>query len=267
VLAQDTWPVFVGIDVACAKRKSLPICFAALDEGRLTPLELPRSIRSVFPVGTGNREIEERCPFRAHAKILSAAFDAIEAECGWSIVEVAIDAPAAPPRIGVRRSELALGDKGFSCYRTPKESQWVEIHKACRQHLQDGKPLNRLPYANMVWMLYGFEIFKILRQRRGTKVIEVYPQAIIQSLLREPCPHKSTDEGYRRQLRVMAEKTDWSPSDLEIALAKTVPGTRHDRLDAFMSAWVASLGSTQRSAFGRVEDADDSIWVPQVTAS
>jgi predicted nuclease with RNAse H fold len=257
-----TLPVFVGIDVACAKRRRLPICFAALDDGRLKPLELPQSLTSELPLGTGNGEIAERHPFRAHVQNLVTALERIEVESGWQIVRVAIDAPAAPPPFGVRESEQALRKETLSCIQTPSVTAWAKIRDACVAYLQDGGALNRLPYANMIWMLYGFEIFRVLRAQGRAEVIEVYPQAIVRRLLGNVCPHKSTESGYRKQLDVIAKKTQWSVGQLEAALARAVPGTRHDRLDAFMSAWVASLERKDRRAYGRESDPDDAIWIP-----
>jgi hypothetical protein len=40
-------------------------------------------------------------------------------------------------------------------------------------------------------------------------------------------------------------------------------GTNHDRLDAFMAAWVASLPKRRRRAIGNEDDPDDAIWVPR----
>jgi hypothetical protein len=45
--------------------------------------------------------------------------------------------------------------------------------------------------------------------------------------------------------------------DLEARLRATVGGSRHDRLDAFMAAWVASLGAEQRRALGNPQQPDD----------
>ena len=50
-------PVLVGVDVACAKRKRLPICFTAVAGGRLEPLEVPDELAKRFPVGRGNNQI------------------------------------------------------------------------------------------------------------------------------------------------------------------------------------------------------------------
>jgi predicted nuclease with RNAse H fold len=130
-----------------------------------------------------------------------------------------------------------------------------------RTHLRDG-PLNRIPHANKIWMLYGFEIFKALRKTGGYEVIEVYPYAIVKTLLTDP-PSKKTPDGYRCQLESVAAATNWTPIDLERALKRSVPGTNRDRLDAFMAASVASLPKRRRRAIGNEDDPDDAIWVPR----
>jgi hypothetical protein len=110
-------------------------------------------------------------------------------------------------------------------------------------------------------MLYRFELFASLRNGLAVKVIEVYPFAIIRALL-SACEHPSTEQGYRDQLAGVAARTGWEPQALEAKLKATVSGSRHDRLDAFMAAWVTSLPSEQRRAFGDALRSDDSIWVP-----
>jgi hypothetical protein len=110
-------------------------------------------------------------------------------------------------------------------------------------------------------MLFGFELFGCLRSQLKAEVIEVYPFAIVRELL-PTCGHKSTEKGYQTQLAAVAARTGWRPQELEKKLRATVPGSRHDRLDAFMAAWVASLPRERRRAFGNPQQPDDAIWVP-----
>jgi predicted nuclease with RNAse H fold len=255
-------PVFVGIDVACAKRKRLPICFAAYEGSRLEPLLIPLELAEKFPVGRGNVEIAQDAPFRREAAALTDALNHVCMAQGWSIMRIAIDAPAAPPATGIRASEQALRDSGLSSFQTPNVEGWNRLRQDCRKHLRVEGPLNRLPHANKIWMLYGFEIFKALRAGCTGEVIEVYPYAIVHALLRE-CPHKSTPEGYRRQVETLANETGWNWNDLEYALGRAVPGTKHDKLDAFMAAWIASLAPQSRRAYGNEKNPDDAIWVPR----
>ena len=113
----------------------------------------------------------------------------------------------------------------------------------------------------MIWMLFGFRLFQYLRAGFSAEVIEVYPFAIVRALL-PACEHKSTEKGYQDQLRAVASRTGWAAQDLEARLKETLPGSRHDRLDAFMAAWVASIPQDRRRAFGHAERPDDAIWVP-----
>jgi hypothetical protein len=250
----------VGIDVACARFKRLPICFAALNGKRLEPLSLPDALAAKIPVGSGNIEIQEASPFNSTAAALVDALDEIAKEQDWRIARVAMDAPAAPPRTGERASEVALRKLGLASFQTPDVSRWIEVKSACRGHLEAHRPLAHLPHANKVWMLYGFEIFNALRAKSAIEAIEVYPYAIVRALV-PACPHKSSLEGYRRQLEAVAAATGWTGADLQEVLSRAVPGRIHDRLDAFMSAWVASLDGQQRRAYGNENDRDDAIWV------
>jgi hypothetical protein len=45
-------------------------------------------------------------------------------------------------------------------------------------------------------------------------------------------------------------------------LPENSTGTNHDRLDAFMAAWVASMDRMQRRAHGIETDPNDAAWVP-----
>jgi len=131
-----------------------------------------------IPRGPGNSEIRDRRPFAAAARQVADAILAICKRNGWHLSCIAIDAPAAPPKIGPRACEKALRRAGLSVFQTPSREEWTEIAAVCRQHLDTGGDLSRLPYANKIWMLYGFHLFAELRARTGAEIIEVYPYAI-----------------------------------------------------------------------------------------
>jgi hypothetical protein len=138
--------------------------------------------------------------------------------------------------------------------------EWAGIREKCSNHLAIGGSAATLPHANKIWMLFGFELFARLTSDLRVEVIEVYPFAIVRALL-PTCKHKSTEQGYRDQLDAVAARTGWEPQNLEARLKATVPGSRHDRLDAFMAAWVASLLPEGRRAFGDAQRPNDAIWV------
>jgi hypothetical protein len=215
----------------------------------------------LIPRGTGNREIAAAQPFKKVAQGVQSTIKRIVDEMGWKVERVALDAPAAPPGTGSRVSENELGRVGLSSFRTPTVSAWANIRATCIDHLSSGRAASTLPYANKIWMLYGFELFASLRSGLMVEVIEVYPFAIVRALL-PTCEHKSTEQGYRNQLVAIAARTGWEPQTLEVRLKATVSGSRHDRLDAFMAAWVASLPSNHRQAIGDAQRPDDAIWVP-----
>jgi hypothetical protein len=264
--SRGTWsmssvPVFVGIDVACAVNKRLPICVVSAGR-QLTPMMIPKNLAATVPRGVGNKEITAGTPFRASAHGVASALKSIASHMGWQVERVAVDAPAAPPETGSRLSENELGQRGLSSFRTPATVAWLGIREKCIEHLNGGGGAASLPHANKIWMLFGFELFAALRQRLEAEVVEVYPFAIVRALL-PTCLHKSTEQGYRDQLVAVASRTGWEPTDLEAKLRATVAGSRHDRLDAFMAAWVASLPEERRCAFGDPGRSDDAILVPR----
>ena len=225
------------------------------------PLAIPKHLGAAVPRGVGNKEITSLAPFQEAALSVARAIDRIAAEMGWQVARIAIDAPAAPPIAGPRVSENELGRLGQPSFRTPAAGAWDGIRQLCLEHLRSGRSTATLPHANKIWMLYGFELYRCLRVGLGVEVIEVYPFAIVRALL-SACKHKTTEQGYRDQLAAVASRTGWEPQELEAKLRTTVPGSRHDRLDAFMAAWVATLPREQRRAIGDAEQPDDAIWVP-----
>ena len=253
-------PVFIGIDVACAVGKRLPICIVSKGNP-VMPLRVPNHLSAAIPRGVGNRAITSASPFREAAGGVVKAIRRVLDDMDWRVERIAIDAPAAPPFAAPRASESELGHLGLSSLRTPAASDWAGIREKCLCHLDSGGSAATFPHANKIWMLFGFELFAQIRNRFCAEVIEVYPFAIVRALL-PACQHKSTDQGYRDQLAAVAARTGWAPQDLEACLKATVHGGRHDRLDAFMAAWVASLGFEQRRAFGDPQQPEDAIWVP-----
>lgn len=255
--------VYVGIDVACARSKRLPVCIVGLLDGRVTPLTIPAVIFRKFPRGPGNGEILKPHPFRELATSLANALQELCFAMSCNIKRVAIDAPAAAPIAVPRSCELEMSRHGLSLFQTPTVEVWKTIRQICRQHLAQKLPVARLPYANKIWMLYGFEIFHALRRANRFEVIEIYPYSIVSEFLPE-CPHKSTHEGYRSQLMAVAKQTRWLPYDLEQLLRTCVSGSMHDQLDAFMAAWVASLSVKRRKVYGNPNNPNDAIWVPKL---
>src|SRR5262249_17945436 len=119
---------------------------------------------------------------------------------------------------------------------------------------------SRLPHANQLWMFIGFALFKRLRVE--WECLEVYPQATMRTLGASSI-HKSKRGGVSGQLEVVSRYTGWpdpSVPQLSEALRGVVRAPLHDALDAYASAWVASLDPQKRSAFG--SPPNDVIWVP-----
>jgi hypothetical protein len=112
--------VYLGIDVACAAGKRLPICVVSATE-RCVPLVIPKPLAGWIPRGLGNKEVLSEEPFCEAADQVVTAIQAIMLEMGWRIERIAIDAPAAPAKY-TRKSEDELCRRGLSCYRTFRES-------------------------------------------------------------------------------------------------------------------------------------------------
>jgi uncharacterized protein DUF429 len=251
--------VYVGIDVACAKKKRLPlvVCMHSVDRLETMPL---RDWSTRPPLGEGNlmaleTEVEER-----FAQDTVGYLREIEAHFSVKIQRIAIDAPSDARSADAerRQCELALGAAHISYFETPSWPEFEEINRQIEKHVRSGGRESHLPHANKLWMLVGFALFKILR--RHWECLEVFPQAIVHAM-GVAGAHKSSRKGYEDQLAAAARNTGVTTSQLASELNAACFGSRHDRLDAYLSAWVAALDSHEREAFG--VPPDDAIWVPK----
>jgi hypothetical protein len=255
---------FVGIDVAFAKNKVLPVSVCVRPDGKSVDILPLRVSFGKPPAGQGNvRALDEQVR-RQFCEGVLAWVGKLEEGKRLKVRRVAIDAPSDYCRhaSGRRAAERSLDVHGISCFATPTEDEFRAKVEASRKFLADGGKANRLPNANQLWMLVGFELFRTLGQRY--ECIETYPQSIVHEL---KCAgrHKSTEQGLQGQMDEAAKLFGVSTTEMRAKLLAMGYGSAHDRLDAFLSAWVASLDEKDRKGFGTPPD--DVIWVPKVPVS
>jgi hypothetical protein len=129
-------------------------------------------------------------------------------------------------------------------------------------HLRNGGPESTLPAANQLWMRVGFALFNRLMTK--WECLEVYPQATAH-VLGAAKLHKSKEDGISAQMKAIVQYTGWDDPLVRTpreALKKVVCGPAHDGLDAYSSAWIASLDPLECQAFGTPPG--DAIWVPML---
>lgn len=253
----------VGIDVAVAKSKRLPVCVCVQHNGALQPLALRESGVPLPPKLPGNIAVVEPAVRQQLAAATAKYLREIQNHFDIQIVRIAIDAPSAPRAMGVltRKAEQALGKAGISYIHTPDVDTFSRIPYDVRAHLDDPTARRGLPHANRIWMLFGFELFKVLSSE-GWPCLEVYPQATVRSL--GGCGlHKRKAGAVLEQLTAAAAHTGWPPQPDLAALRRIAYGSLDDCLDAYLSAWVASLPEDAREALG--EPPDDVIWRPRMS--
>jgi Protein of unknown function (DUF429) len=175
----------------------------------------------------------------------------VERQFNVQIGEVAIDAPRRPSSGQRRAAELAMDREGISCIATPSDAEFESMPARIAKHLASGGSDARLPRANQLWMLVGFDLFTALSARYPC--IEVFPNAIVRTIA-PGAAHKSTLGGFQQQLLAVASAARWNHEELVDAAY----GSRHDKLDALMSAWIASLPASSRVAYG--DGGLDTIW-------
>jgi hypothetical protein len=254
---------FVGIDLAIAKRKRLPVALCAWKGNRLLPFELGSHSAPEPPRGKGNVATLHPATVDAFAGDVLAYLHRLENHFRVSIRRIAIDAPSAPRResLGRRQAEVALDGNKISCFATPNVAEFKAIHDKVRSHLERGGGESNLPHANQLWMLAGFKLFERLGEE--WECIEVFPQATMK-VLGAASVHKSKAVGVSSQLEAVARCTGWPDSQTQEplhALKRAVCGPAHDGIDAYASAWIAALDSSEREALGAPPD--DAIWVPR----
>lgn len=81
----------------------------------------------------------------------------------------------------------------------------------------------------------------------------MFPGAIVRTF-NAAVSHKTTAEGFMEQLRILRNGVLVEDNEF----AKSSCGTSHDRLDALLSALVASMDHATRIAFG--DGHRDTIW-------
>lgn len=251
---------YVVIDVSFRKKKRLPVCVCTKQEHHLTPLPLRRSSLRP-PHGSGNRATLESNIVEDFAQRTCAYLQDVERTEGISIRRIAIDAPSVPKRPDLvrRAAERSMDQQNISCFATPSRAEFDNIVARVRWHLSAGGSETRIPHANQLWMLVGFILFEVLSNKY--ECIEVYPQATVAALGISGV-HKSKRAGLEAQLAGVAKVTGWPNNGRTSELREIGYGSRHDKLDAYLSAWVASLPEHQRRPCG--EAPDDAIWVPRM---
>ena len=83
------------------------------------------------------------------------------------------------------------------------------------------------------------------RRGHGLGCIEVFPNAIVQARERGVA-HKSSAAGLQRQVELVSEATGCA----DVTATTVAFGLLHERLDALMAVWVASLPADRLEAHG-----------------
>jgi len=175
------------------------------------------------------------------------------------VIRIAIDAPSDFKRSDRTRraAEEAMDKRKISCFATPSREEFDAIILKVKTHLKAGGSESTLPHANQLWMLVGFSLFEKLG--RICECIEVYPQATA-AVLGCSKIHKSKADGIAAQFQSASMATGWSGGSGKPELESAVFGSPHDKLDAYLSAWIASLPERDRIACG--VPPNDAIWIP-----
>jgi hypothetical protein len=251
---------YAGIDVAFAKGKRLPIVVTVRRGSVVEPLPL-RDLVERPPIGQGNARALDPAVLLSFAEAAAHYLHAVEKSFNVTIERIAIDAPSGPCAAGEKRrlAERSLDSRGISCIATPSAASFEQIRQRAGTHLAGGGAESRIPGANQLWMLVGFELFG--RLGREWECIEVFPQAIVFTLGASET-HKSKGAGLARQLSAASRMTNWPQPPHTNRLESIGFGGRSDKLDAYLSAWLASLNESEREALG--VPPDDAIWIPRL---
>ena len=254
--------VFIGIDVACAKGKYLPLVICSKENGRLLPLPLA-NYQIKPPRGLGNALTLHDKVNQAFANDVANYIETVCESFHLNPIRIGIDSPLRPRDNSVQRrvAEQALDKAGISCYTTPSIDDFEAIKAKGIAHLHADKPIQNLPHAHQIFMLLGFALNE--RLSKVAECIEVYPHATVKHLGVADI-HKSKGNQAELQLSAMSHYTGWPKTGDDWSQADNMClGPMHDRVDAYSAAWVASLPEQERICFGDPEKGD-AIWIPKV---
>ncbi|WP_414828397.1 DUF429 domain-containing protein [Alteromonas sp. H39] len=254
--------VFIGIDVACAKGKYLPLVICSKENGRLLPFPLA-SYPIKPPRGLGNALTLHDKLNQAFANDVANYIETVCESFHLNPIRIGIDSPLRPRDNSLKRrvAEQALDKAGISSYTTPSIDDFEAIKAKAIAHLHADKPIPNLPHAHQIFMLLGFALNE--RLSKVAECIEVYPHATVKHLGVANI-HKSKGNQAELQLSAMSHYTSWPRTDDDWAqVGNMCLGPMHDRVDAYSAAWVASLPEQERICFGD-PDKGDAIWIPKV---
>lgn len=222
-------PAFVGIDVAIAKQKRLPVCIAVKRDGQLLPLPLGKLGSLRPPLGMGNRNVVNRRTTRQFASNAVRYVKAVAQGQRLRIARIAIDAPSdfCSPHLERREAESALAQAGIRFFVTPTAEQFESIKRKALTHIEQGLPNACIPHSNQLWMLAGFELFKQFSEIAECR--ETFPQAVVHQL-NVADKYKGTSEGLERQLQAVCSQTGWAPGTRGQPMLNEIAfGSRHDK--------------------------------------
>jgi hypothetical protein len=218
----------------------------------------------LLPEMPGNERIVDAAVREALARGVAEYLRAVEEGWGVRIARIGIDAPRepCPEGKGLRACEGSLRERGIFFIQTPSQAVFDRIPEDVAAHKRDPSVRKGLPHANRIWMLFGFDLFRVL-SAEGWECLEVYPQATVR-VIGAGERHKGSLDGVLEQLTAAAAHTGWpDPVSVE-ALREIAFGSRDDCLDAYLAAWVAALDEADREPLGKPPH--DTIWVPRVGA-
>lgn len=223
------------------------------------PLRLNKSVLPPHGAGNARTLVPKDVARFCHATL--EYLQGLERRCKIEIARIAIDAPSDPKQDGMwrRAAEVAMDRRGISCITTPSTNEFAEIRRRAQHHLNGGGAEARMPHANQIWMLVGFELFETLRP--NYECLEVFPQATAFELGAAGL-HKSKTEGALAQLTAASRYTNWPEPPALAQLEPIAYGAIHDKLDAYLAAWVAALEEHERIPLGKPPN--DVIWIPRL---
>ena len=200
-------PAYIGIDLAIAKGKFLPVVVCTWNDGRFVPQPL-RQLDLTPPQGMGNAGSLDQAAVRRFVRDARTYIQATCERLGLVPTRIGIDAPSTPKRLGLgrRRAEIALDQAGIRCFTTPSETEFEAILSKVSRHLGSGGREDRIPHANQLWMRVGFALFAELSPL--VPCLEVFPQATAR-VIGSGNTHKSQSAAVAAQLAAVAVFTGW----------------------------------------------------------
>lgn len=248
--------VFIGIDLSVVKSKRPSVLFMSED---LKPISVA-GIKHKPPLGIGNAGCLDTNVVSGYVRGIVDYIKQVQDILQLQIGKIAIDSPSMyrSSNVAIRSSEKELMSDGYTLYKTPTKAELSAAVKKLQAEVSKFGSIQSPYYSNLLWIIPGIQLFKELG--KTYTCIETFPNAIVKQLDKN-IGHKSNTEELYKQIGLFCKYLNIDKEELQRDLQTACVGSLHDRFDAYLCAWAASLPTEKIKIYGAE---NDTIHIPVI---